>query len=99
LDPRWGDDAAEIWGRYALLSVGVRCPLDEVVRREQQRRDRTLGQARAHFDVVHAYTRYAIEVDTSTADPTRTPRGSSPPWHATTVEASSRSGKPTRLAR
>jgi chloramphenicol 3-O phosphotransferase len=69
LDPHWVDDAAEVWGTYPLLSVGVRCPLDEVVRRERQRRDRTLGQARAHFDAVHAYARYDIEVDTSTADP------------------------------
>ncbi|MBD0323919.1 MAG: hypothetical protein ICV72_11120 [Aldersonia sp.] len=69
LDPRWVDDAAEAWGRYPLLSVGVRCPLDEVVRRERQRCDRTLGQARAHFDAVHAYARYDVEVDTSRADP------------------------------
>ena len=69
LDPRWVADAASAFRPYAVLSVAVRCPLDELVRRERERRDRTVGQARAHFDVAHAYARYDVEVDTSTASP------------------------------
>jgi chloramphenicol 3-O phosphotransferase len=69
LDRRWVADAAAVLGGYQLLSVGVRCPLAEVVRRERERRDRTLGQARAQFDVVHTHARYDVEVDTSAADP------------------------------
>jgi len=69
LDPRWVADAVDVLGGHPLLCVGVRCQLQEVLRRERQRRDRTLGQARAHFDVVHAHVRYDVEVDTSAADP------------------------------
>ena len=51
------------------LPVGVRCPLAELERREAARVDRTLGQARVHFDTVHSTMRYDVEVDTSTTDP------------------------------
>ena len=69
LDPSWAEDAVHTLGRHPLLAVGVRCPLDEVVRRERARSDRTLGQARAQFDAVHAHLRYDLEVDTSRQDP------------------------------
>lgn len=69
LDPRWVTDLAAVLGGYPLLAVGVRCRLDELERRERQRRDRTIGQARAHFDTVHAHIDYDIVVDTSAADP------------------------------
>ena len=49
--------------------VAVRCPLDVLEQREQQRQDRTLGQARAQLDLVHAHGVYDLEVDTSLASP------------------------------
>jgi chloramphenicol 3-O phosphotransferase len=49
--------------------VGVRCPLEVVVRREAERRDRTLGQAAAQHDVIHRAGGYDVEVDTSVLDP------------------------------
>jgi len=45
--------------------VAVRCPLDVVEAREASRRDRTLGQARKQFAVVHVHVVYDLEVDTS----------------------------------
>jgi chloramphenicol 3-O phosphotransferase len=69
LDAGWVRDAAATLAPYPLLSVGVRCPLAEVVRREATRGDRTLGQARAQFESVHAHAGYDIEVDTSLATP------------------------------
>lgn len=69
LDRGWVADAGTAFRPHPVLSVGVRCPLDVVVRRERDRRDRTIGQARAQFDVVHRYARYDVQVDTSTADP------------------------------
>jgi chloramphenicol 3-O phosphotransferase len=45
--------------------VGVCCPLSVLEQRERERKDRTLGQARAQFNTVHAGKRYDIEVDTS----------------------------------
>jgi chloramphenicol 3-O phosphotransferase len=68
LDAGWVRDAATVLAPYPLLSVGVHCPLDELIRRESARGDRTLGQARAHFETVHAHVGYDIEVDTSLAD-------------------------------
>lgn len=69
LSPAWVADAAEALSGHRVLSVGVRCPLAEVVRREAARGDRTLGQARAQFETVHAYAGYDVEVDTSLGDP------------------------------
>ena len=69
LDVGWVKDAAATLAPYPLLSVGVRCPLAEVERREAARRDRTLGQARAQYESVHANVGYDVEVDTSQADP------------------------------
>jgi chloramphenicol 3-O phosphotransferase len=69
LSAAWVTDAAAALAGVPVLSVGVRCPLAEVVRREAARKDRTLGQARAQFERVHAYAGYDLEVDTSLADP------------------------------
>ena len=71
LSPAWVADGAAAWAGIPVLSVGVRCPLAEVVRREAARADRTLGQARAQFEPVHAHAAYDVEVDTSLADPDR----------------------------
>jgi len=69
LDPSWVRDAGSALAGLPVLSVGVRCPLAEVVRREAARGDRTLGQARAQFHTVHASAGYDLEVDTSVLDP------------------------------
>ena len=69
LDAGWVRDAATTLAPYPLLSVGVRCPLAEVIRRESARGDRTLGQARAQHESVHAHVGYDVEVDTSLAGP------------------------------
>ncbi len=49
--------------------VGVRCPMYVVEQREQNRADRTLGQARAQSHTVHAGKYYDVEVDTSLLSP------------------------------
>jgi chloramphenicol 3-O phosphotransferase len=43
----------------------VRCPLEVVLRRERERKDRTIGQAEAQHAVVHRWGGYDVEVDTS----------------------------------
>jgi GNAT superfamily N-acetyltransferase len=44
----------------------VRCPLEVLEQREHQLKNRTLGQARAQFERVHAFVKtYDFEVDTS----------------------------------
>ena len=69
LERAWLDDCRRVWASYAMLTVGVRCPLDVVVQRERTRRDRTLGQAAAQFAVVHRWGGYDLEVDTSVLSP------------------------------
>jgi chloramphenicol 3-O phosphotransferase len=63
------EEAASLWAPFNVLFVGVRCPLEVVVRRELERKERTLGQAAAQFDVTHRWAKYDVEVDTSTLDP------------------------------
>ena len=65
LEPEWLPDLAGRLAGHEVLFVGVRCPLDVVVAREAARKDRTIGQAAAQFDVVHRAGGYDLEVDTS----------------------------------
>jgi chloramphenicol 3-O phosphotransferase len=69
VDARWVDECARLFCNLPAYFVAVRCPLDVLEQREQQRQDRTLGQARAQFDLVHAHGVYDLEVDTSLASP------------------------------
>lgn len=49
---------------FPVLFVGVRCPHEELERRERER-DGEPGLARFQFDIVHAHGVYDVEVDTS----------------------------------
>lgn len=62
-------DYLEVMQGLPLYFVGVRCPLDEINRREAQRPGRFPGTALGHFDLCHAHGSYDVEVDTSTQDP------------------------------
>ena len=48
-----------------VMLVGVRCELVELERREIERGDRLIGQARGQFDRVHAGMQYDFEIDTT----------------------------------
>lgn len=52
-----------------VLFVGVHCPLDELVRREQARGDRPSGLAAHQYELVHRHGDYDLECDTSTSSP------------------------------
>jgi len=68
LEMRWLEECARLFAPFEVWFVGIRCPLAVLEQRERDRKDRTLGQARAQFDVVHAGKTYDVEVDTSQAD-------------------------------
>jgi chloramphenicol 3-O phosphotransferase len=70
LEPKWLDDLLQVLRGYPVLFVGVRCPLAVVEQRERERGDRVAGQARGHFESVHAHAVYDLEVDTSLLSPT-----------------------------
>jgi chloramphenicol 3-O-phosphotransferase/GNAT superfamily N-acetyltransferase len=70
VEPAWVDECAALFADLPAYLIGVRCPLDVLEQRERDRKDRTLGQARAQFERVHAFVRaYDIEVDTSQFSP------------------------------
>ncbi|MFE6974426.1 chloramphenicol phosphotransferase CPT family protein [Streptomyces sp. NPDC057682] len=62
-------DCLEVLPPEDVLFVGVRCPLEELTRRELARGDRPSGLAAFQYDLVHAHGDYDVECDTSTASP------------------------------
>ena len=68
LEPEWVSECAELFADIPAYLIGVRCPLAILELREQQRGDRSPGQARAQFDRVHRHITYDFEVDTAAAD-------------------------------
>lgn len=49
---------------FRVVYVAVRCPVEELERRELARGDRSIGLARSQFPEVHHFLRYDVEVDT-----------------------------------
>ena len=60
-------DCLTLLAPYPVYFVGVHCPLDELLRREQARGDRFVGTAARQFPLVHLHGVYDLEVDTSQA--------------------------------
>lgn len=52
-----------------VLWVGVHCPLEELERRERERRDRRHGTAHGQFDLVHNWRPYDLNLDTTALNP------------------------------
>jgi chloramphenicol 3-O phosphotransferase len=69
VEPAWLLECVRLFSDPPALLVGVRCPLAVLEERERARKDRTLGQARAQFEAVHAHNLYDIEVDTAVSTP------------------------------
>jgi chloramphenicol 3-O phosphotransferase len=69
LERAWLEECWRLWAPFEIFTVGVLCPLEVVLERERSREDRTLGQAEAQFDLVHAWGPYDVEVDTSVLTP------------------------------
>jgi chloramphenicol 3-O phosphotransferase len=65
----WVMELASLSADAPAYLIGVRCPLEVLEERERSRKDRTLGQARAQFGLVHRYCQYDLEVDTSLLSP------------------------------
>src|SRR5689334_15038637 len=65
----WAEECAKLFGHLNAYLMGIQCPLNVLEQRERDRKDRTLGQARAQIDVIHKYTTYDLEVDTSILAP------------------------------
>jgi chloramphenicol 3-O phosphotransferase len=62
-------DCVTTFADLDVVLVGVRCPVEELERRERERGNRPIGLAAFQFPIVHENMRYDIDVDTSTTDP------------------------------
>jgi chloramphenicol 3-O phosphotransferase len=69
VEPAWLYQCTELFCILPAFLIGVRCPLEVLEQREQERHNRTWGQARLQYDLVHAHGIYDLEVDTSIHDP------------------------------
>jgi chloramphenicol 3-O phosphotransferase len=69
VEPAWVKDCVDCFADLRAYIIGVQCPLDVLEMRERSRKTRTLGQAKAQYEVIHKYCRYDLEVDTSALTP------------------------------
>jgi chloramphenicol 3-O phosphotransferase len=65
VEKAWVDECASLFAGMNAYLIGLYCPLEVLEQREKDRKDRTLGQAKLQFDVIHKYTKYDLELDTS----------------------------------
>jgi chloramphenicol 3-O phosphotransferase len=65
VEKAWVDECAELFVDMNAYIIGLQCPLEVLEQREKDRKDRTLGQAKLQYDVIHKYTKYDLELDTS----------------------------------
>ena len=65
VEKAWVDECAQLFAGMNAFLIGLTCPLEVLEQREKDRKDRTLGQAKLQFDVIHKYTTYDLELDTS----------------------------------
>ncbi len=65
----WVGECARLFASMPAYLIGIQCPLEVLEEREHLRKDRTLGQARLQYPVIHRYTTYDLVVDTSRLGP------------------------------
>jgi chloramphenicol 3-O phosphotransferase len=65
VEPDWLRQCIRLFSPLPAYFVGVHCPLEVLEQRERERHNRTWGQARLQYDLVHVHGIYDLEVDTS----------------------------------
>jgi chloramphenicol 3-O phosphotransferase len=60
---QWLSDLIQLLTPFDVFLVGVHCSLPELERRERQRSDRRLSEARKDFDTVHHFMAYDLDID------------------------------------
>lgn len=63
--PGWQGELAELFRPFDVLFVALRCPVDELNRREMARGDRPVGSAEKDALTIHEGRRYDLELQTS----------------------------------
>jgi chloramphenicol 3-O phosphotransferase len=59
----WMPRLLRLLGSFDVFFVGIHCPLPELERRERERGDRRIGDARTDFAITHTFAAYDVEVD------------------------------------
>ena len=61
----WMDRLLDLLAPFNVFFIGVHCPLPELERREAERGDRRIGEARTDFAVVHDHKQYDLELSST----------------------------------
>lgn len=61
----WMQRLLQILEPFDVFLIGVHCPLPELERRESERGDRRIGEARNDFAVIHTFGIYDMEIDST----------------------------------
>ena len=61
----WKEFLADVLKEVDIFFIGIHCPLEELERREENRKDRPRGGARKDFEVIHAFNTYDLEIDST----------------------------------
>jgi chloramphenicol 3-O phosphotransferase len=69
MDRRALRDAAECFAPVGGFFIGIKPPLEVSEQWEAARGDRRIGQARAHYDLIHAHGTYDLVLDPSQMTP------------------------------
>lgn len=69
IEKKWVSELAELFYDQPAYFIGVHCPLEVVIQREAERKDRTLGSAEVQFPIVHQWCEYDFSVDSSLMNP------------------------------
>jgi chloramphenicol 3-O phosphotransferase len=60
----WADDLGALLRPFDVFWIGLHAPWEELMRRERERKDRTIGEACFHLKT-HLYTHYDIEIQST----------------------------------
>ena len=63
-DPKGLEECVELLHEYPVLFVHVTCPIEELRRREKERGDRRIGQAKEQLSILVPQDTYDITIDT-----------------------------------
>jgi chloramphenicol 3-O phosphotransferase len=61
----WMNRLLRLLGHLDVFFVGVHCPLPELERRERERGDRRIGEAKTDYEIIHTFGSYDFEVDST----------------------------------
>ena len=69
VEKAWVEHCVRLFSERPAYLIGVYCPLHILEERERSRKNRTFGQAKLQYPVIHKYAIYDLEVDTSVLSP------------------------------